>query len=810
MAQGRTTDNLPVKSVDTVPPKIIGLKTVDITVNKPPFTLRHDTLEFDASAIKLAANANVLQLLKKLPGVAVAPDGTITVNGKSITKIKVDGRDFFGDNNEAATKYLSADMIDKVEVTATKDLASMRSLAVKAPTEDASINLVLRKDKNTGIMGNVTAGAGSRDRYLADGMISSMQSPTRVSIMGAAKNVTGEMGGAVVAAGTSMMGGGEGGLSDDRSGSISLNTKSGKRLTLDANYNYNNSRNSRTEEINRLNLLPDSSFRNQNGNEVVSRNEQHQLYTNIVYEKDSLTTWSFRSNAGIGKNSRATQTSSLSETATSHLLNTLSSWNNGEGYTYNGGSSINFNKTSRNRKLNLNTTWDFNTGSKREREYNTSINNFYTDNTISQRDSIHQYIHSVENSFNNNFTFNLSADVGHGFVVALDYSLSSTYVNQLREVFDYNPVSGKYGERDSALSNSSKNSSLTHTPSVQLAWKSERISIAVNTGMRIMQQKNILPWLDSTISIHQQQFAPNLQLNYSIGKYGRLYTNYSISSSAPSAEQLSPVVNNTNPLFLKVGNPFLKGTFTQNISANYSVYQPVKGFSLNLGANGAASRNEIVADQFYDSSGRQTSTFQNVNGTWRMMVYGSINLQRKKNNWTFNNGLTINVDRNSNAGFIARQKNVANAWKAGGGFYCSISYKEWLSISPSVNINVNKTTYSLPGIEGVTYNTQQFSLQWQLMPFKRLELSGDLLYNYNSQITVPDQRRYFVCNGAVAYSLGKKEQWKLKCQVNDIFNNNTSITSATTATYVETKQVNALRQYGMISVQFFFGKMGAR
>ncbi|MFX1707342.1 TonB-dependent receptor [Chitinophaga sp. CC14] len=808
IAQGRAADSLPVTASDTTHPKIIGLKAVEVTAAKPPFTLRNDTLEFDASAIKLAANASVLQLLKKLPGVVIGSDGSITVNGKSVTRIKVDGREFFGDNKEAATKYLPAEIIDKVEVTATKDLASQRSLAVKAPAEDVTVNLVLKKDKNTGIVGNITAGAGSRDRYLADGMISSMRNPTRISVMAAAKNAADQPGGITAVSTTGMGGGGEGGLPEYKNGSININTKAGKKLTLDGNYSYNNTKNTKTAATDRLNLLPDNSFRNQSTNNEVTRNGQHQLYTSLVYEKDSLTTWTFRTNAAIGKKSNTLQSHSLSETPTGDLLNTLFSRNNGEAHTRNGGSEINFNKTSRNRKLNLNTTWRFDAGSKKQTEYNNTVNNFYTNNSISQRDSLNQYISSRENSFNNNFTFNLSAAIGHGFVLALDYTLGTTYNKQLREVFEEDPASGKYGMRDSALSSSNKNSSFTHTPSVQLAWKSDRLSIALNTGMRILQQENRLLWLDSVIKIHQQQFAPNLQLNYSVSKYGRLFTNYSISSSAPSAEQLSPVVDNTNPLFMKVGNPLLKGTFTQNLSLMFFVYQPVTGFTFNLSGNGSVARNEIVADQRYDSLGRQISTFQNVNGTWRMMVYGNINLQKKKNNWTFNNGINVNINRNRGVGLVAGEKNISNGWAAGAGVYFSVAYKEWLTISPAVNIDVNSTVYSLPGIDNVNYNTQRLNMQWELIPIKRLELSGDMAYHYNSQVTAPDQRRYFVCNSAVAYSFGRKEQMKLKCRVNDLFNNNTNISNITTATYTETKQVNALQRYVMISFQYFFGKMG--
>jgi len=757
--------------------KTILLKSIEIKASKTSFSIRHDTLIFDATAFKLSQNAAVGDLLKKLPGVVIDKDGNITVNGKSVNKIQVDGRNFFGDNKDAATRYLPADIIDKIEVAPTKNIAQQRSLSVKPPSEDVTINLTLKKNKNTGIIANLTTGAGTHGRYNADGMINSFQQPVRVSIIGTVSNVEGAQGGRpmVVSPGS-----GGGGLSTRQTGSINLNMGRSSDLT----YSYNGRTNTSEQQTTHLNLIPGNSFTSNSNNSNQNRSGQHQVYAGITYEKGTLTVFNFRPTFGIVKTNNAGISNEISTTADGKVLNTLFSQTDTHGNTLSIGNEISFNKTSRNKKINLNTSWQFGLNNKDEDQHNFNI--------ISQHDSSNQYVHVHENNFNNNLTLNLSADIGKGFVAALDYTLDAVYNNQLRDVMN-----------DSTLSGSTKSYSFAHAPSVQFAWKSDRMSIALNSGMRFTQQQNHLK--DSVINIHQQQFSPNLQFNYNFNKNSHLFTGYSVSSSVPSPQQLSSVVDNSNPLFIKKGNPGLKSSFTQNIFTNASYYDPANAISLNAMGNASFFRNQIVSDQYYDSIGRQTSTYQNVSGAWMFNVNGNFSVRKQLNNWNISTSVSVGGGRTNNIGFVLRQKNISVAWKSRGSIYCSIDFKNLFTLSPSYNIELNKTAYSLPGINDISYTTTSVRMDWLLTPVKRVEISGDMNYMNNSSLP-----RVFICNSSAAYKFLKKEQLVLKCSVNDIFNNNRNISRTTTATYIETKQVNALQRYMMISLQFFFGQMSGQ
>lgn len=243
-------------------PQSIDLKEVQITARRPPFQMRNDTLEFDATAFKLLPNAAVRDLLKKLPGVIIDQQGNITVNGKKASKIQVDGRDFFNGNINAATGNLPGDMIEKVQVMDTKSVEQQRSLMVRPPSEEVTINLKLKKNKKAGVFGNASASVGTADRYGGNVSLNSFGDKNRLSFYGSAGNAPNAEGGAVmVASAGGFSGGGIGGLSDDQSAGLNLNTKYGRKVTIDANYNFSHNESRKETLRDRLNLLPDSSFR---------------------------------------------------------------------------------------------------------------------------------------------------------------------------------------------------------------------------------------------------------------------------------------------------------------------------------------------------------------------------------------------------------------------------------------------------------------------------------------------------------------------------------------------------------------------
>jgi len=754
----------------------VHLKEVEISARRPPFQMRNDTLEFDATAFKLLPNAAVKDLLKKLPGVIIDQQGNITVNGKKATKIKVDGRDFFSGNLQAATENLPGDMIEKVQVTETKSLEQERSLAVRTPSEDVTINLKLKKSRKNGLFGNASAGIGTDSRYTGNASVNSFGDPARLSFYGAAGNApNGEAGVVATVAGTSSSS--FGGITDAQSAGLNLNTKYGKKVSIDANYNFSRNETRKETFRDRLNLLPDSSFWYNSRESEQDDSRNHSLSAGITYERDSFTVLTVRPTIQFGNKRGASFISAGSHAMATRVINDGEQW----GF----GNEVSFNKTTKDRRFNLNVTWRMGMNNRSDQQLN---------NSTYDLDTIDQHTTLDERMVNHNATFSLSGKIGGRFVAALEYTLDRNSGSLLKETFSSNSKL-----LDSTLSGYNRNNNTTQVPSAQIAYKGERLSVALNAGIRFMRQENKLLWKDSAISIRQQQFSPNLQMNYTMGQNGHLGLGYGVSSTAPTAEQLAPAADNSNPLYIRLGNPALKTGITHSFYANMFSYIPQKGIGMNMMANGTFMGNQIVNDVFYDTSGRQVSTFRNVSGGRMINLTAMAHGTRKWKGWNIRGGLSIGGNNNREIGFVEKQRNISSGWKMNGSLDVSVSWKELYALFLGAERGLNKTTYSL--LKDVSYNTQGYSMQLKVTAIKRLEISCDMNYKYNSEI-----RSVTVWNSAIGYRFLKKEQLTVRLSVNDIFNGNTNISRTTGPAFIENVRVNALQRYGMLTLKYNFNR----
>lgn len=792
---------------DTGRLKTHHLDSVVVKGHRLPFVMKHDTLEFNTSAFKLLPNAVVKDLLKKLPGVIVGPDGSITVNGKKVNKIQVDGRDFFASNMDAAIANLSAEVIDKVQVMDTKSEAQQRTLAVQPRNEEVTINLTLKKDKKNGLLGNITAGAGTRNRYAANGMLNAFGPVTRISFYGSAGNETSASSGGVQAIAVSGGIPSQGGFANNQSASVNLNTKYGKELTVDANYSYSHNTTNKQTLLNRLNLLQDSSFTYNSELAERSTGGNHQLSLGMAYAPDSLTVWNLRPSFSFGNTGNHNLNKAFSATTGGQPINGLESLIDITGSQYSVGNQLSFNTSTRNRKINVNIAWGIAASNKEERQKNASVYDYYTGGVWQKTDSIDQRGHEKQQGITNNVAINLSAKIARHLVAALDYSLDWNVNSLHKQTHRYNTGTGKYDDIDSLLSNYNRNNQTTQVPSFQLGYKTDRMSIALNTGMRFMRQSNHLLWKDSLIQISQQQFAPNVQFNYTISRNSSVYVGYHLSSSAPSAEQLSPVTDNTNPLYIKTGNPFLQTSIVHGFHAGLYAFKPRSGVNMSIMSSGSVTRNQVVNDVYYDSVGRQVSTYRNVNGTGRLTVSGNLGINRHIGEWNFTSSMNIMTGFNKEVSFVNRQQNNLHKLSTGMQLYMSVGYKEWFTVSPSANWNLTRTSYSLGSIPAADFNTQYYQLQLEVNAIKRMKFTAEARHNFNSQVPVKENRQITICNSSFTYRFLAREQLMLTAAVQDIFNRNRYVSTTIMDTYRESMQTKGLKRYLLITLAYSFNRL---
>ncbi|MGB8705974.1 MAG: carboxypeptidase regulatory-like domain-containing protein [Gillisia sp.] len=297
-----------------------SLGEITLTGTRPPVVIKQDTLEFNAASFNTRQDANLEELMKKLPGVEVDTQGNITVNGKPVSRILVNGKEFFGNDPKIATKNLPKEIIDKIQVTDTKTKSEEFTGKAGNP-DDKTINITIQKDKNKGYFARATAGGGTDDRYELSGIGNYFKDKLRVSVLASSNNINSS--GFSFDEVFDMMGRNARSISFNSNGSFGINGNSfganegitkaetaginfvdgwGKKAELTADYFYGRNNTDTRTTINRENILPDGSFFYNSTSSSNLINDSNRANVRVEITPDTLTRISiapqFSSNSG--------------------------------------------------------------------------------------------------------------------------------------------------------------------------------------------------------------------------------------------------------------------------------------------------------------------------------------------------------------------------------------------------------------------------------------------------------------------------------------------------------------------------------
>ena len=284
----------------------------EIVISTPPIIVKEDTVEYKADSFRLKPNAMVEDLLKKMPGIEVDKNGNITAQGKTVSKVRVNGKDFFSNDPKAATQQLSADMIDKVQVIDDYgDLANVSGIKDGEP--DKIINLQLKKDRNKGVFTRTVVGGGTNDRYAGTANVNVFNNETQVSVFGGANNNNtstfnfdggsnnsgggnfGGGGGGARAFQVNVGGNNQGGIGGDEgirvSNSMGMNFRKDfkeKKGSVYGNYSYSERNTDVRREVASQNFFQSTKFLNSQNTQSLSNSRNHRASINVEWNIDSF------------------------------------------------------------------------------------------------------------------------------------------------------------------------------------------------------------------------------------------------------------------------------------------------------------------------------------------------------------------------------------------------------------------------------------------------------------------------------------------------------------------------------------------
>lgn len=785
------------------------LKAVTVTALRPPVAVKEDTLEFNVSSFKTMPNAVIEDLLKQLPGAEIDNDGNITINGKKVTKLYLDGREFFGGDPKIAIKNLPKDIIDKLQVMDNKTREARFNKTTDG-NEDLAINLTLKKEVQKGWFGRVSAGYGSNDRYEGSAMINFFNGSKQLNFIGNANNTNrGSISGNdfnISNANSTLSGGG--GLTRATSGGVNFSDNIGRQLKLNGSYFYNNSHTDNFSRIHRENKLPDTTFLYDADNNSSNDYGNHRVSLNAQYNIDTLTELHINSYVNTNTSNAVTLNKATSSNLAGQLINssenTYDSKANGKNIASEFFFSHRFKKPGRGVTLGLN----YNYNDLSSTNNNIGQNDYYKSGVVDSTDLLNQQSLAKNSGKVLSFTATYSEPVSK-YITAIfkyNYNHNKSLANKITNRF--NDSTSKYDIEDSAYTNAFRNVTEAHNPDVSLAFNKNQFRAAVGSGVQLLQQDNLTVTTGALLHQRYVNITPSANLGYNFSKTGSLNIFYNGRSQPPSIQQLQPVPDNSNPLYVQLGNPDLRPSFYHNINIQV---RETKGSSYWFtGLNLNTTQNQIVNQTWFDDVGKQISQPVNVNGNFGMS--GNLQYSRtwKQRDVTLRMNLGSNGYFNRNNSFVNKVPVTSNAYSLSQSVGLNFTYKQLLSVMPSFNIRYNKTHYSSDAIQDADFNTKIFALSAFWNYPKWLIVENSLQYSYNSQIASGFNKSVTMWSAALNCLLFKKQQGILRLAVYDILKQNAGVYRSITPTYVEDRQTQVLPQYFLLSFIYNLKKLGAK
>jgi hypothetical protein len=791
--------------------------------------IKGDTTEFNAKAYVIQPNDKVEDLIRQLPGLQVDKDGKITANGERVTKVLLDGEEFFGDDPALVTRNIRANMVDKIQLYDKKsDQATFTGVDDGSKTK--TLNVKLKADQNKGQFGKIEAIAGTENIYSGQGLFNSFKPGQKYSAYATAAD-NGKI--SLGMADNSRLGSSGNNVqigdvviipltTDEQDGFNGTYNGKGLPVARTGGAHYDGKWNEAKESVNanyKAGYLGVRGFNTllseQNLPSGVINNNNIRNYDNSAFRQkldaaytvklDSLSDLKITADGTIKNTS--TFSADSSSTFGSSLLNrnnqTLD--NNSDLTIFNTSAfySRKFHKAGRTFSWNLGQAFNRNNSTGFQ---NSTIEYFNLTGTTDSTRHIDQYKKVIQSSsvLSSNMIF--SEALSKTFAIIFNYGIGVNNSRAGRRTYDP-ALPGVYTRMDSVYSNDYKFNQLTNQ--VGAIFNYHRGNVLLNFGTKASQVdfKQIDEFSGTKMLRSFMNWAPQANFQYRASQQKSLSLSYNGTTTQPVIDQIQPVRVNTDPLNIVLGNPDLKPSFNNSFSVRYRSFQPISGRFINFGGNYGFTSSAIITDRFTDASGKSTIRYRNLNSEipFNYSLFTVVGFKIKP----IGASVEVELGASGNQGYYSN--NELNIFK-------SHSYRG----SVWIQKNVQKR-YNLSLIIGPDYTRNRFSLQQYSNNSRGLYLSGsatvylprkfqmssDFNYNYTSASQTFSAQNRSNWNASFGRTFLKNDALKLSVSGNDLLNQNLNFSRNISPNGITQNSYNSIQNYYMVSLSWDFGKLGA-
>jgi len=806
--------------------QIESLGDVVVQGRRAPVTIKKDTLEFNVASFKTKKDANVEDLLKELPGVEVDDQGNITVNGKPVNKILVNGKPFFGNDPTIATRNLTKEIVEKIQVTDTKT----DSEAFNGETGDdqnKTINITIDEEKNKGVFGRVAAGGGTDKRFEYAGLLNYFDNDLRISALAGGNNINspgfsfGEIqkmfgnanyisisGNGSLNFGGRVFGGGEG-ITNSRTAGMNYADNLGEKTEISSDYFYSASNSYEDRIRSRENILPERRYFSNLVSRSEANNDNHAINVNLKTKIDSTFLIEFRPRFNYTKGDSRYSSSEETLNASRELTNSSNTDNDAirEGKNFQGDLILNKKYGANGGFVKLNIGNELNS---------TDSDNFLQSQTRIFGDNPQDIIRDQFTDGNQKTNaIDVSAStriplVGKMFSMDLEYEFVNRNKDDEQLVYDRDMNSDTYSLFNLDQSTDFSNLDRSSKPQIGFMYEVDKFRINFNTGyvFRTLESDDALRGINFENDFNAFEYNGNIR--YKFSKSTSLYTGFGLNNQVPSIRQLSPYIDVSDPLNIVQGNPNLKPTKSNYLYLNMNNYdyQTRTGFYTYININ--VDNDRVVSRSTIDPSFIRTTTYDNVDGYYQ--IYGNTNYSKNialDSLRTLNVETGIGIEASRNINFINGVKYASRNITYRPEIGLRFTWKDLFEIRPNYQLNYTSNKFDIDNFEDRNFVRHEVRLRATTYYPKKLEWSNDIRYFYNPDVAAGFETNSVFWNSSLAYSV-LKDNGTITFKVYDLLNQNTNSQRTATQDYIQDSESTVLQQYFMLGFSYKFNTLGKK
>lgn len=763
------------------------LEEVTVIAKVPAIIFKEDTIEYKADSFIVKKDAVVEDLLKKLPGIKVRRDGTIEAQGKIVTKIKVNGKDFFEGDPKTATKNLPANIVDKIQVIDDYGEASGFT-GFKNSQAEKIINIQLKKEKKQGFFVNLENGYGTEKHYNfrntinyfdnvsqfsaftnnnnigGNGVISNSNKPfigNMSSLMQANNKIINNLGG--TSGVTSLIANQDigfigaiqnfgNGVNKNSTYGIRYSNEGIKRLKLYISYLNSSVNNTLFYKTNGIQFLDKNKINEYQNLENNSSDFRQRIFSNIEYTIDSFFSIkiipSITRNRNSGVENSFTSNKYNTTILNSNLINNIISLYNNE-YSF----DLLIKKKFKKNKHTLYFESIFSSN-----PLTNNLNGKYM-LTTNSTDTTKQIINSKSNSttISNNLFYVIPFNKNTNLRFSYSYNLSLGRSN--KQTSFYNPINYDY-EFSKTYSGMIESNTNSHLISADLKLKNKIIDYTFGLAIQSMSI-NRKDQINLNTNYNKINLLPLIQINCLFSKTKILNFKYSGSVVPPTPSQVLVVTDTSNPLISYKGNINLKSEFKNIASISYYNFNYVKGNLMLVGISFIKNVNAIIPSIVYDSAGKSSISLINTNQNNDLQIYYDFSKPYK------NKLIEITIGGNlalSRYAFFNNNIKIVNTFKINQSL--EITYnKSWGEFSIKAGLNTNQFSLKDSILTSIDYSYTQRSVLF----IDNFKLGFDItLIKPEGYLIEANKKNLCLINCFVEKKI--KNEWVLKIEGNDLLN----------------------------------------